>query len=379
MFEAATALIDVRDRLRQNPSIRVRADAAQHVGSLFVSSPTLSDAERETALGILEELSRDAEQEVRKSLAIHVASSALLPPMLARTIAADVESISVPFIQISPALTEADLVSIVRLGSPAKQVAVANRERVTSRVAKILIATRSQAVVTTLLRNEGAEITEPSYHMIMDGFSNDPTVQSLLVERAALPLTVTERLIQIVSDVLRDRLIEKHAIPPEIASELLNHARERALFHSAAAAPRAFNIEAFSIRLNSKGKLTPTLLMRALCLGDLALFEAGMSVRGGISLRNAVELIADRGTLGFKGLYEKAKLPAELYRAFRAALDVIAELRDGGHENWTPANTQMILDRVMKEYDEACPAGLEFLLSQMSRRMLGRSEQQGRS
>lgn len=379
MSEAATALIDVRDRLRQNPSVRVRIDAAQHVGSLFATSSTLSDAERETAQGILEGLARDAEQEVRKSLAIHVASSALLPPMLARTIAADVEAISVPFIQISPALTEADLVSIVRLGSPAKQMAVASRERVAARVAKVLIATRSQAVVTTLLRNEGAEITEPSYHMIMDGFANDTTVQGLLVERAALPLTVTERLIQIVSDVLRDRLIEKHALPPEIATELLNQARERALFHSAAAAPRAFNVEAFAIRLNSKGKLTPTLLMRALCLGDLSFFEAGMSVRAGISLRNAVELVADRGTLGFKRLYEKARLPAELYRAFRAALDVVGELRDGGHENWTPANTQMILDRVMLEYDEACPAGLEFLLSQMSRGMLGRSEQQGRS
>jgi uncharacterized protein (DUF2336 family) len=379
MSEAAAALIDVRDRLRQNPSVRVRTDAAEHVGSLFSTSTTLSDAERETALAVLEELARDTEQEVRKSLAIHVASSVLLPPMLARTIAADVEAISIPFIQISPALTEADLVSIVRLGSPAKQVAVAGRERVTGRVAKVLIATRNPAVVTTLLRNEGAEITEPSYHMIMDGFATDTVVQGLLVERAALPMTVTERLIQVVSDVLRDRLIEKHALPPEIATELLNQARERALFHSAAAAPRAFNVEAFAIRLNSKSKLTPTLLMRALCLGDLPFFEAGMAVRASISVRNAIELIGDRGTLGFKGLYEKAKLPGELYRAFRAALDVVGELRDAGHETWTPANTQMILDRVMKEYDEVCPAGLEFLLSQMSRRMLGRSEQQGRS
>jgi uncharacterized protein (DUF2336 family) len=215
--------------------------------------------------------------------------------------------------------------------------------------------------------------------MIMDGFASDAAVQGLLVERATLPLTVTERLIQVVSDTLRDRLIEKHALPPEIATELLNQARERAIFHSAAAAPRAFNVEAFTIRLNSKGKLTPTLLMRALCLGDLAFFEAGMAVRAGIAVRNAVELIGDRGPLGFKSLYERSKLPAELFRAFRAALDVVAELRNSGQEAWTAAHTQMILDRVMKEYDEACPAGLEFLLSQMSRRILGRSDQQGRT
>lgn len=377
MSEAAAALIDVRDRMRENPTVRVRAEAAQHVGTLF-SASSLTEAERQTALAILEELARDIEQEVRQSLAIHVASSALLPPLLARAIAADIESISVPFIQVSPALTEADLVSIVRLGSSGKQIAVASRERVTGRVAKILIATRSAAVVSTLLRNEGAEITEPSYHMIMDGFANDGAVQGLLVERASLPLTVTERLIQVVSDALRDRLIEKHSLPPEIATELLNQARERALFHSAAATPRAFNVEAFAIRLNSKAKLTPTLLMRALCLGDLPFFEAGMAVRAGISLRNAVELISDRGPLGFKNLYERSKLPAELFRAFRAALDVVAELRDGGQEAWTPAHTEVILQRVMKEYDEACPAGLEFLLSQMSRRILGRSDQQGR-
>jgi uncharacterized protein (DUF2336 family) len=377
MSDASTALIDVRDRLRENATVRVRADAAKHVGDLF-SSAGLTEAERQTALTILEGLVKDFEQEVRQSLAIHVANCAILPPSLARTIVADLEAISVPFIRVSPALTEADLVSIVRLGSSAKQVAVATRERVTGRVAKVLIATRSPAIVTTLLSNQGAEITEPSYHMIMDGFANDIAIQGLLVERAALPLTVTERLIQVVSDVLRDRLIEKHALPPEIAMELLNQARERALFHGAASAPRAFNVEAFAIRLNSKGKLTPTLLMRALCLGDLPFFEAGMAVRAGITVRNAAELIADRGPLGFKGLYEKSRLPTELYRAFRAALDVLGEVRDGGQDIWIPAHTQLILDRVMHEYDEACPAGLEYLLSQMSHRILGRADQQGR-
>lgn len=378
MSDASTALIDVRDRMRENPTVRVRADAAKQVSVLF-SASTLTAAERQTALAILEELARDVEKRVREALATHVVSCAILPPMLARTIAADLEEISIPFIRISPALSEADLVAIVRLGSTAKQVAVATRERVSERVAKVLVATRSTAVVTTLLRNGGAEISEPSYHMIMDGFTSDATVQGLLVERAALPLTVTERLIQVVSDALRDRLVEKHALPPEIAAELLNQARERALFHSAAAAPRAFNVEAFAIRLNSKGKLTPTLLMRALCLGDLPFFEAGMAVRAGISVRNTVELISDRGPLGFKSLYEKSRLPHELFRAFRAALDVIGQLRDDGQIVWSPPHTQLILDRVMREYDEVCPAGLEYLLSQMSRRILGRADQYGRN
>ena len=85
MSDASTALIDVRDRLRENATVRVRADAATCVGDLF-SSASLTDAERQTALTILEGLVKDFEQEVRQSLAIHVANCAILPPTLARTI-----------------------------------------------------------------------------------------------------------------------------------------------------------------------------------------------------------------------------------------------------------------------------------------------------
>src|SRR5689334_306655 len=91
MSEAAAALIDVRDRMRESPTVQVRTEAAQHVGTLF-SAAALTDAERQSALAILEELARDVEQQVRQSLAVHVASCAVLPPLLARTIAADVEA-----------------------------------------------------------------------------------------------------------------------------------------------------------------------------------------------------------------------------------------------------------------------------------------------
>jgi len=373
---APIALIDVCDRLRANPTVRSRTDTAKHVGALL-SSATLTLPERQTALAILEELVQDVEQEVRQALAIHVASCAILPPMLARTIAEDIEAISLPFIRVSPALSDADLVAIVDAGNVAKQVAIATRHSVSGRVTEVLIGTRSASVVTALLRNEGAAISEPSYHEIMDNFGSDTTVQNMMVERASLPLTVTERLIQVVSDVLRDRLIGKHALPSEIATELLNQARERALMHGAASVPRAFDVEVFAARLKSKGQLTTTLLMRALCLGDVHFFEAGMALLAGISVQSAVALIADRGPLGFKALFEKAGLPLELFRAFRAALDVLGQLRVGDQDGWSPAYVQLILDRMVLEYDEVCPADLEYLLSQMSRRILGRADRQG--
>src|ERR1700690_170311 len=105
--QAQTALIDVCDRLRANPTVQVRTDTAKRVG-ILLSAESLTPPERQTALAILEELVHDVEKEVRGALAIHVASCAILPPGLARTIAEDLDAISLPFIRVSPALSPSD-------------------------------------------------------------------------------------------------------------------------------------------------------------------------------------------------------------------------------------------------------------------------------
>lgn len=371
------ALVDVYDRLREHPNVAVRTETARHVGTLF-STPTLSAAERRTALAILERLVQDVEQEVREALAFHVARCALLPPELARKIAEDVDAVALPFLRVSPALSDADLVAIITAGSVSKQMAIAARPSVSPGVTEVLIGTGSPSVVTALLQNDGATITEAGYHTIMDEFASDDRVQRLMVARPALPLAIAERLIAVVSEALRERLVENHALPPQVAEELVHQARERALMHGIAALPRSFDVDAFTARLGARGELTPTLLMRALCLGDRRFFEAGMAVLAGISVASSVVLIADHGPLGFKALYEKTGLPLEYFRAFRAVLDVLGELQIAGQDSWSPGCLETILDRMMREYDEACPADLEHLMSQMSRRILGRMDRQGR-
>jgi len=374
---APADLLDICNRLQIDAAVGVRADTAKHVGSLF-SSATLTSSERQAALAILEKLIQDVEQEVRHALATHVASCAFLPEPLARAIAEDIEAISVPFIRVSPALADADLVAIIAAGSEEKQMAIAARETVSERVTEALTDTHRTAVVTTLLRNNGAQLSEGSYHAILNDFAGDASVQSLLIDRDSLPLTITDRLVQVVSAELHDRLVEKHALPSQMADELLTQARERTMMHGVASIPRSFDVERLAHLLKHRGELTPTLLMRALCEGDMQFFEAGMAALASVALENSAALIADGGPLGFKALYEKAGLPTNFFRAFRAALDVHMRLKVDGQESWNSGNVQLILDRVMLEYDEACPGDLEYLLSQMSHQILGRADHQWR-
>ncbi len=375
--EASAELIEIRDRMRESPSVDARTAAATIVGSLLTSTK-LMPQEREAALAILEKLAKDVEQEVRQALAIHIRNCAVLPPSIAREISEDVDAVSLPFIECSPVLSDTDLVAIVELGSSQKQLAVARRESVSEKVSDALVATHSGEVVTALLANPAAVVSEPAYHDIVEHFGGDKTVQGLMVERPLLPMTVIERLIQRVSTALRNRLIEKHALPSDLADELVGQAGERAFMQDLASMPRAFDPEALAQRLHATGRLTPTLLMRALCMGDTRFFEAGMAVRAGIAAASAVTLIADRGPLGFKALYDKARLPPELLRAFRAALKVVADVKRSGRANWDVTCVRRIINSIVKEYDEACPDSLEYLLSQISHGILGRSERSAR-
>ncbi len=363
--------------MRVAPSVEARTSAATHVGTLLTSTK-LAPGERNAALAILETLTKDVEQEVRHALAVHVKNCAVLPPSIARDISEDVDAVALPFIEYSPVLSDADLVAIIGLGNARKQVAIAKREAVSERVSDALVATRSGDVVTALLANLEAVVSEPAYHDIVEHFGGDQTVQGLMVERPLLPMTVIERLIQSVSLVLRNRLVEKHALPSELADELVGQAGERAFMRDVASMPRGFDPEAMVHRLHGNGRLTPTLLMRALCLGDTRFFEAGIAVRAGVPVGNAIVLIGDRGPIGFKALYEKAQLPPELFRAFRAALDVIAEVKRSGRTSWDVGCVRLIIDGVIREYDEACPDSLEYLLSQISHGILGRSERSAR-
>src|SRR5579883_662564 len=121
---AASKLATLHARLRAGPSPALRAEAAAAVGA-ELGAGTLSEKERAAALLIVERLASDVERQVREVLSQYVKSCPLLPPSTARMLAGDVESVALPFIQYSPALSDDDLVAIVRQGNPAKQLATA--------------------------------------------------------------------------------------------------------------------------------------------------------------------------------------------------------------------------------------------------------------
>ena len=85
--DTLSTLIDVRNRMLADVSEEARAAAAEQLGAMFTKGE-MAGPEHEVALTIFRKLAQDVTAQVRKALAIQIASSPLIPVDLARTIAA---------------------------------------------------------------------------------------------------------------------------------------------------------------------------------------------------------------------------------------------------------------------------------------------------
>ncbi|MHA1113459.1 MAG: DUF2336 domain-containing protein [Alphaproteobacteria bacterium] len=356
------------DRLTRERSPESRMETAALVAREAAGN-RLAPSEREIAFEILAVLARDIEVKVREALVDHLRSCIWLPSSLARAIAVDVEAVAVPFIQFTRGLRDEDLIAIIRAGNGTKQQAAARREHVSSIVTEHLIACGGEMVIEAVIANPGAEIAESALHKAMDRFGESIPVQEALVERSYLPDGVLARLVACISDTLRQRLTDRHDFPAALAEDLVRHGRERSLMAMLPHEASADDFDRVISDLCSRDAVTPTLLLRALCAGNLAFFEAAIAARAGVTAHSAHLLLYDPGGRGSRAIYKAARLPNDLFHAFRTALDLAREFTTDERGEWKRDYAKCLAERLADIYDDIGPGDIETVFSQITRRL----------
>ncbi len=331
-------------RLLQDPNTDNKAAALSKVASTY-SSEGLSDSEREIAESIFRHMLTDAAVRVRRALADSLKDNPDLPHDVAATLARDVDEVAVPMLLSSEVLTDEDLMEIVRTKGQSAQMAIAGRETVSENLADALAESDSEDVIATLVANEGAAIKETTFGKLLDKFGDSEAVQVPMVNRGSLPIAVSERLVTLVSEQLRDHIMTHHEVSPGMASDLLLESREKATV-SLLENGEEGSVQALVDQLFANRRLTPTLVLRALVMGDTAFFEAAMSKLVNIPVINAYQLIHDKGGTGLKRLLQAAKFPAEALPMVRAALEVADEMILTGGDNRDMVK-QLMIERVL--------------------------------
>ena len=211
----------------------------------------------------------DTEVLVRQNLAETLKSVPDLSHDIAITLASDIADVATPMLSFSNALSDEDLLDIIGSKSDLHQVAVASRETVSETVSAKLADSGSEDVVATLMQNDGAEISDATYEKVLDQFGESEKVQAPMAHRSKLPITVTERLVTMVSDKLREHLVTHHEMSPSMATDLILESREKTMIGLIKEGASRSDLVDLIDQLHANGRLTPTIILRACVSGML--------------------------------------------------------------------------------------------------------------
>lgn len=354
---------DIRTLIK-GPDDEERAHAAHKI-CRCIEDAQLSPEERAHAESILSIMAQDAAVLVRRALAVSLKNSAKLPREIANKLARDIDSIALPVILNSPMLTDGDLVEIVRACPVSKQVAVAGRETLSSVVTGAIAQFAAAPAVERAVANDNAVFDAESLDTVLNRFEGLSSITTAMVHRNELPLAITEKLVAIVTGDVFDHLVNNHELPPQIAIDLAVGARERATIDIVEQASRQNDVGRFVQQLNLNGRLTPSLLMRALCMGHVDFVEHAMAELAGMSHQRMWLLVHDSGPLGLKAAFDRSGLPPRLFPSFRAAIEVYHTIeREGGVTDRIVFRRRM-LERTLTLFQSIPKDDLDYLLEKL--------------
>jgi uncharacterized protein (DUF2336 family) len=354
---------DIR-RLVKGETPEERAMAARKICQR-VDAPELTAEERAAANGILEMIAQDAVVLVRRALAVTLRSSPNLPKSVAMRLAADIDSIAVPVLAASPVFTDAELVEIIQSQGEGKQAAIGARASVSSEVVGAIVEFGSERAVGITAANDGADFDHASYEKAFTRFSDSSLVMDSFVARSSLPLAFTEKLISQVSDEALERLVKRHALPPQLAVELAEATRERATVDLVDQAGVAPDMRHFVQQLQINGRLTPSLVLRAAFRGHIEFVEHAFAELGSVPHSKAWLLIHDAGPLGMKAIFDRTGLPSRLFPAIRTAIDTLHSIEMDNTPEGRIRFRKLLAERAFTRFQGVPDEDVEYILSRL--------------
>jgi uncharacterized protein (DUF2336 family) len=351
-------------RLMAAPTPENRADTAEKIAAAHAEG-LLTTRERALAEDIFRRLLNDTANGVRAALATALKDNPEAPHDVVRTLASDIDSVALPILRHSPVLTDGDLLEIVAGGLEVRQTAVAERPVVSEAVSDALARTDRIEVVAALMANDGARIGAATYDHVLDTLGDEARISGAMALRSELPVAAVERLVHLVSEELRRHLVTHHDMSEDTAADLMLEARERATLALVGKDLSPDDVDTLVAEMHANGRLTPTLIVRALCLGDMAFFESALARKAGIPVANAYKLIHDEGRKGLMALCRRVGIPDRMLGVVASAIEIIADATGTLDEDLTRLRAR-VAERVLTRSEAAFEGeSIDYLITRL--------------
>ena len=324
------------------------------------------NGERNQVVPIILKLSVDTDKEVRSVLAEALALTPLAHPDIVFSIAADDDDIAIPFLARSPAVDAWKMLAIVRVGDLPRQIAIVSRPDLTAETIAEVVESREVATCAALLDNPAATLDAAQIHTLYKRFGQTPEIIERLLAMPDLPLDIRITQAKRASNRIHQLMAEKGWIPANDAAALVADAEESAILSILvnATPPEMDRVIKF---LTSKGMLTPSLILRAACLGEMEAVERALSHLAGVPVGRVRQMMYVQGAMSFRSLHSKSGLPQSCFGLLRAASDVAREVKEEGLRIDSSGFGRRVIEALMTRYESISVADRSKLLDFVGR------------
>ena len=231
-------------------------------------------------------LARQAEHDIRKSLAESLAGADWAPLALVNMLALDEIEIARPIIASSPLLRDQDLLRILVEATIEHQIEVARRPALSGRVADAIIDAGEPATITALASNRTAEISETGLHRLIEQSRRVAALRAPLTRHPRLNETLARELYSLVGVALRQAIGERFRVDDAALSNAIDGAVSslRDPVPVTTLSEREEMERRLIDKLQSAGQLRAGFLIRAIREKRLSLFEHGLAALGGFTI-----------------------------------------------------------------------------------------------
>lgn len=337
----------VEDFLRwvRSAPVGARAQATDALARAFLYSD-LEPEVRESAEAAMTMLLDDPAPQVRRALAEALAARPEAPRLIMLSLANDQPDIAAIVLERSPVLLDGELVDIVALGGDRARRTIAGRPMLSPMVSAAIAEIGDCETVTVLANNQRARITPSSLHRLAERHGADPDLRGALLVRPDLPLDVRNRLIGKLGEALNSFVVARRWMPPQRAESVTREACDKATVTLAIDAAED-DLDGLVDHLRRSGRLTASLLLRAMCIGEFRIFAAALNALSAMPLRRIYAILERGSDHAFRALYDKAGLPAAGFPAFLSALHLARELEFDGTRQDRYRFARSLIDRLL--------------------------------
>lgn len=151
-----------------------------------------------------------------------------------------------------------------------------------------------------------------------------------------------------MSEDLKRRLILSHNLPADLATDIIEEVKEKTTLRISEDYSSDKQIEELVHQLYTSNRLTPNLVVRSICMGDLKFFEYALVYLSNTPIIEVRKILFNTSVdFMIRNLLRKAFIPKTMFPAVFSALKIIKEIRFDCRKNNRKSFAHKVIERIL--------------------------------